>query len=395
MFRRLIGPLFAASLAASVVACGGGTAEKKPAVAKSKKAERKQLLANARSEAKEGNVDDADEAYEKAYEVDKDFDTLEERVDFLTHAGKATKAQEVAKVYYDDHATDAKGYALYADALLAGNKGAEALEVAESMISLDADDPAGHEKKGLALLMLDKSEEGLDELKKAVQLDSKESTYHISLGTALQKLGQVNDAALEFRAALKASPDEPQARVALGAALRDQGELDESLEQLKKALVQDPDNGRAYFELGLLYNKQGKAAEAESSLAKAVQKSPNESLFWYAYGEIFRLQARTGEALNAYQKAVDLDPPYPKAIAKLGLLLIERKQYDDAERFLTQSVRRDAKNPSNYLNLGAVYAAKKKNKLAIENFEKFLGLAPKNDPDRARAKEAIQELKRR
>jgi hypothetical protein len=42
-----------------------------------------------------------------------------------------------------------------------------------------------------------------------------------------------------------------------------------------------------------------------------------------------------------------------------------------------------------------VYAARRKNRLAIENYQKFLDLAPKNDPDRGRAKDAIQELKRR
>jgi len=47
------------------------------------------------------------------------------------------------------------------------------------------------------------------------------------------------------------------------------------------------------------------------------------------------------------------------------------------------------------LNLGVVYAARKKNKLAIDNYEKFLELAPRDDKDRARARDAIRGLKRR
>src|SRR5690242_19569523 len=121
-------------------------------------------------------------------------------------------------------------------------------------------------------------------------------------------------------------------------ALRDQDELDESKEKLDKALELDPKNGRAYFELGLLYNKQGKQADAEQALSKAVQRSPNESLFWYAYGEIYRLQERVDDAISAYKKAIDLDPPYSKAITKLGLLLVERKEYDEAEKLLIGGV---------------------------------------------------------
>jgi cytochrome c-type biogenesis protein CcmH/NrfG len=126
-----------------------------------------------------------------------------------------------------------------------------------------------------------------------------------------------------------------------------------------------------------------------------VQLTPNESLFWYAYGEIYRVQERFDDAISAYRKAIDLDPPYPKALGKLALLLVERKQYDDAEALLIPAIRKEPKNAVNYLNLGVVYAARKKNKLAIDNYEKFLELAPKDDKDRARAKEAIRELKRR
>ena len=72
-------------------------------------------------------------------------------------------------------------------------------------------------------------------------------------------------------------------------------------------------------------------------------------------------------------------------------MLVERKQFDEAETFLIQGIRKDNKNAVNYLHLGAVYAAKKKYRLAIENFEKFLDLAPRNDPDRGRARNAIQD----
>jgi cytochrome c-type biogenesis protein CcmH/NrfG len=145
----------------------------------------------------------------------------------------------------------------------------------------------------------------------------------------------------------------------------------------------------------VLYNRQDKQADAQAAVAQAVQKSPNDSRFWYGYGEIFRVQGRLTDAIDAYRKALALDPPYPKAIGKLGLVLVEHKQYEDAEAFLIQGIRKDKTNPVNYLHLGAVYAAKKKNKLAIENLERFLELAPKNDPDRARARNAIQDLRRR
>src|SRR6185503_20567865 len=100
--------------------------------------------------------------------------------------------------------------------------------------------------------------------------------------------------------------------------------LDEAKDYLDKAIAKDPKNARAYFELGLLFNRQQKQAEAEQALSRAVQLNDNESLFWYAYGEIYRVQERFDDAISAYRKAVEIDPPYPKALAKLGMLLSER-----------------------------------------------------------------------
>ncbi len=388
--------LLVAVLAATApLGCSGPEKIVKKVKKDPKQNEQKQALAEARDEAASGHNENADKAYSQAYDVNKDWDVFEEWVDFLLHAGRASRAIEVTKGFYDANPMDVKGYALYCDALLAGNKGADALDVANKLLGFNGDDPGAHERKGRALLLLDKNDDALDELRKAVQLDPDTARFHISLGNGLHKNGDINKAQLEFRAALKSAPDDPEANTLLGMALRDQGEYDEAKSYLDKAIQLDPKNGRAYFELGVLYNKQLKQTEAEEAFGKAVKYSPNESLFWYAYGEIYRVQSRNEEAINAYRRAVDLDPPFPKAIGKLGQVLVLAKQYDDAEPVLIQAIRREPKAAINYLNLGAVYQAKKKPRQAIDNYELFLKYAPTNDPDRRKAREAISELKRK
>ena len=392
MTRVLAKLLLASALAASVTACGSTPKPVKKA-RKEPRHDAKAMRDEARDDAKSGDYDAADKKYGEAYEQSKDFDILEEYVYFLAQNGRAAKAVDLAKAYYDANVSDTHGYTLYADALLAAEDGAKALEVADQLIQMNGDDAAGHEKKGRALILLGK-EEGLEELRKAVHLDGS-ATNQILLGKALFSLGKVDEAALAFRAAVKQEPESAEAHTFLGMALRGQSEFDEAKTHLEKAIDLDSRDGRAYFELGLIAGIQSKAEEAEDALAKAVKLSPNESQFWYAYGEVYRSTDRLDEAISAYRKAVELDPPYPKAQQKLGLLLVDRKQYDEAEVVLTQAIRRDKNVPINYLNLGVVYAAKKKNQLAIENFEKFLQLAPKNDADRGRARDAINELKRK
>ena len=94
--------------------------------------------------------------------------------------------------------------------------------------------------------------------------------------------------------------------------------------------------------------------------------------------------AMTDEALTAYKKATALDPPFPKALTKLGVLLTERKEWEEAQRVLEIGARKEPKNPANFLALGDLHVAKKKPKDAVFFYEEYLKLAPKNDRDRAR-----------
>src|SRR4051812_25944008 len=150
MFRRL---LVAGALAAFVPACGS-TPKPVKKVKKEPKKDSKTLVADAQDAAKSGDYDDADKKYAAAYQESQDFSVLEQWVEFLIHNGRAQKAVDAAKTYYDGHMTDANGYALYAEALLAAEDGQKALEVADGLIELDDKSAAGHEKKGRALILL-------------------------------------------------------------------------------------------------------------------------------------------------------------------------------------------------------------------------------------------------
>src|SRR5262249_3547583 len=158
------------------------------------------------------------------YSLSKEFDTLEEHVDFLIHNGKPTKAQEVAKAFYDANLTSTRGYKLYCESLLAGHKGEEALKVADEIIAANAGDAGGYEKRGRALLLPERNEEGVESLRKGVQLDQEKSAdFLLQLGLGLDKIKKGDDAALKFRAALKRKPEDPMLHTYLGMALRNQG----------------------------------------------------------------------------------------------------------------------------------------------------------------------------
>src|SRR5689334_5152159 len=121
MLRAVLRLLLATAVVGGIApACSAGEQTvKKTKKGKKNKAngDARALVSEAREDAKNGEYDAADKAYADAYSMSKDFDILEERVDFLIHSGRATKAVDAAKVYYDENVSDGKGYALYAEAL--------------------------------------------------------------------------------------------------------------------------------------------------------------------------------------------------------------------------------------------------------------------------------------
>jgi hypothetical protein len=116
MLRVVLRLLLATAVVAGAPACGGGTAKTAKKSKKSKKGGKdsdvRALVSEARDDAKNGEYDAADKAYAEAYALSKDFDILEERVDFLIHSGRATRAVVASKEYYDSNISDPKGYML-------------------------------------------------------------------------------------------------------------------------------------------------------------------------------------------------------------------------------------------------------------------------------------------
>lgn len=380
-----------------LVGCGGSEKPAKISDKKKKAMDNKAaqaFLAEAREQARAGEIEAANQSYRRAFRTNGDMDILEEHVDFLIHANLAPEAEKVAREFYDANITETRAYHIYCEALIAGGKGKAALDIADQLIGLEENNALAHKQRGMALILLDRKPEGIEELRRAAQMDDKNPIYLLALGEALAKNNRVDEAALQFRAALAQSPDDSLTNALLGMALREQGELDESRQFLDRAIELDPENARAYFEMGLLLNTQGKQAEAEASLKRAVDLAPRDTTFWYAFGEIYRVQNKNDAAIAAYHKSIEIDPPHPKAASKLGRLLTDRKDYDAAVNVLTTAIRKDPNSTVNYFELGEVYAAQKRYKSAMEAYQKVVDIANKSDPLRTKASEEIIRLKK-
>lgn len=384
---------------AALTACGGGGAKPKKKttpdkpVVKGPKLE--DVLAEARAAAAAGDVDKAHAKYKQAEGLKKDIAIVEEHTRFLLSKRQPDTAVEIAKAYYETKPADSRGMLNYGEALIAAGKPAEAAEIATSIISLDETSAAGYELRGRALVLNNRTDAGVEDLRKAVELAPDDANVLTSLGMGLQMAKQIDEAALKLRAAVEKDPTNPRALRLLGQLSRDQFEVQESVKWLLEATKADPNDAEAWFQLAVSQNQLGDDAEAEASAERATQLNGDSSRYWYVYGEMLRINKKPDDATRAYHKALEFKPPHPKAAAKIAITLYESAKYGEAESFITDALKTDPQNPYLFYNLGWVYEAQKKCKLAKDSFQRYLDLAPKDDGDIGKAKAELKSLKRK
>lgn len=355
-----------------------------------------ELFREAMTAEKDGAIKEAASKYQRAVDLaPDDFKMVEHYAKFLIAHEQPEKATKVASRFLSGALGETKAYHLLADAQMASRDWLAAYATLSELIELDGGDGAAYEKRGRVQEQRESYADAIEDLKKAIELEPESADFRASLGSALERGDRLDEAALELRNAIQLEPRHGKAHVLLGIVLRKQGDHAEALKMHRMAVKFEPGSARAHFELGVSQNYMGDNPGAEISLKKATELEPDDALNWYAFGEILRTMKRYSEAVAPYRKALDLDPDHTKAANKLGLVLFKAGMLEEAETVLTDRIRKKPDDPYTYFNLGEVYAGQEKYRLAVEAFEKFVELAPKDDVDMPAARKQIKILKRK
>jgi Flp pilus assembly protein TadD len=124
--------------------------------------------------------------------------------------------------------------------------------------------------------------------------------------------------------------------VADGARLLGSRRPGEAVTKLVEARRLDPRNVPAAINLGGAYILQGKFGQAVPVLEAAAQLEPDNVMIWtnLAAAYLGKLPVATRErqdrAIEAYERALKLDPHVPHVHYNLGLIYVERKDFQHA-----------------------------------------------------------------
>jgi len=123
---------------------------------------------------------------------------------------------------------------------------------------------------------------------------------------------------------------------------------DAAVKLLWQATEIDPTLDDAYIYLGLYYNSRSDFTNVVKVYQKLVKYQPNQVSAYLNIGEAYMSFSppRTNDALLYYRKGYELDPKNTFAALRIGELLAQTGQRDDALKYLKIALGDSAKNPT-------------------------------------------------
>ena len=138
-----------------------------------------------------------------------------------------------------------------------------------------------------------------------------------------------------------------KARALVDAAIK-MSDSDAAVKLLWQATDIAPNDEDAYVYLGLYYNSRSDFTNVVKVYQKLVKYQPKQVSAYLNIGEAYMSFSppKTDDALVYYRKAYEVDPKNTFAALRIGQLLAQTGQHDEALKYLKIALGDSAKNPT-------------------------------------------------
>jgi tetratricopeptide (TPR) repeat protein len=254
-----------------------------------------QLLAQAESYHRSGQLQLAEQAYRRALQVDATNAALHHQLGLV---------------------------------LGAQGKLDEAITCLQAAVERNPHDAQSLNNLGVTFRLAGRLDEAVACSRRALELKPDYVDAHNSLGVAFERQNKLDQAAACFRQVLKRNPGFAEAHSNLAAILDRQGKLDEALALLKTALELNLNSPEAHVNLSLILEQLGCLDEALAALKRALALAPDVAEVHLNLGLVLERQGDFHAAMNAFRRAIELDSNCTEAHFNYGLSLLRGGRFD-------------------------------------------------------------------
>jgi tetratricopeptide (TPR) repeat protein len=203
----------------------------------------------------------------------------------------------------------------------------------------------------------------------AASPEERKALMHNERGLDLFSKNKFEQAVKEYNEAIRALPSLAAAHNNLGSALFAMGRFEEAAASFRQAAQLDPKYAQAHFNLALAYIKLGREREANDSLTSA-------SRAYLDAGEEHLRENRLAEAEASFKGLLQIDPDYPLAHLKLGLLYNAAGRHEEAVASFNRVIAKQPDSADAYQNLAEAYIALRNYAEAARAAEQSVKLRP-------------------
>jgi Tfp pilus assembly protein PilF len=134
-----------------------------------------------------------------------------------------------------------------------------------------------------------------------------------------------------------------------------------------------PKAARRAFRDAVKFREEDRSEKALESLSRAVELYPDYFQAFAERGDLLIALHKLADACKDFESALKLNPRYSPALRGAGYCKLEGRQFEEAAKYLEQSVSAQPVNPNAYLLLGIAYLELDRREQARDALLKALG----------------------
>jgi tetratricopeptide (TPR) repeat protein len=275
---------------------------------------------------------------------------------FFSGTGEFAKAAEMERQFAASNSADPGAAARAATLSLQAGEPQQAITWAKA--ALEKGD------SGDLRYVLGKAEEAanqpapaLADLRRAFELAPDNETYTFDLGQALLQRGDFAGALTLFGAARTRFPMSAQIELAYGVAAYGQRKFHDAIAAFLHVIRLDPSIEQPYIFIGrILENADELMPDVLVSYAAWEKTAPTNYLPWFLHAKALDASSADPSKSEAeLRRSIQLNPNFWESHLELGIVLMQRQQWQEAAAELSRAIALDAKKPVPHFQLARAY----------------------------------------
>ena len=265
--------------------------------------------------------------------------------------------------------------------VLEASKPGDAIEAYQQASQLQPKDVEPHLSAAPLLEQQNRFAEAEAQYKAALALNPSSSDALAGLANLYMRGHRFTDAEAVLRKLVVLRPDDAATHMQLGRMLAADGQPDDAVVELQAALKLAPGDAGVQRDLVDVYAAAGKYLEAEAQIRMLLAANPNDPGLHLLLGQTLLKGRKFPEAQQELLASVQLKPDSGPAYGDLAAAANENKNYPLVIKALDARAQFLPEIPATYFLRATAYDHLHQDKLAAQNYHRFLEVAGGRFPD--------------